>query len=60
MVADLLCLRDVLMLGVLAEAWGIGTPHETLEEEGDLAIFERYVHRVGRGEPICDIDWAGL
>ncbi len=59
-VADLLCLRDVLMLGVLAEAWGIGTPHETLEEEGDLAIFERYVHRVGRGEPICDIDWAGL
>ncbi|CAM4430835.1 phosphotransferase [Deinococcus marmoris] len=59
-VADLLRLRDVLMLGVLAEAWGIGTPHETLEEEGDLEIFERYARRVGRGEPICNIDWAGL
>ncbi|WP_162178672.1 phosphotransferase enzyme family protein [Deinococcus marmoris] len=58
--ANLLRLRDVLMLGVLAEAWGIGTPHETFEEEGDLDIFWRYARRVGRGEAICNIDWAGL
>ncbi|WP_161884476.1 phosphotransferase enzyme family protein [Deinococcus alpinitundrae] len=58
--ADLLRLRDVLMLGVLAEAWGIGTPHEQLEVAEDLEVFKRYARRVGRGEAICNVDWARL
>lgn len=58
--ADLLGLRDVLMLGVLAEAWGIGTPHETVEEQGDLDIFWHYARRVDQGEPVCTIDWTRL
>ncbi|OLV20021.1 phosphotransferase enzyme family protein [Deinococcus marmoris] len=58
--ADLLCLRDVLMLGVLTEAWGIGTPHERLEQAGDRAIVDRYARRVAQGEVICAVDWARL
>lgn len=59
-VADLLCLCNVLMLGVLAEAWGIGTLHEQLEQPGDWGIFERYAQRVCRGEPTYTIHWARL
>ncbi|GGM03292.1 hypothetical protein GCM10010841_09660 [Deinococcus aerophilus] len=58
--AALLCLRDVVLLGALSEAWGVGTPRERWERDGDRVMFERYARRVGQGEPICAIDWAGL
>lgn len=55
---DLLRLRDLLMLGVLCEAFGIGTPDEQYSDEEDKEAVERYAGRVGKGELICQIDWA--
>jgi len=57
---DLLCLRDVVLLCVVCELWSVGTPDETFEEDAHRQIFERYAHRVGRGTPIVQINWAGL
>jgi len=55
---DLVRLRDLLLLAVICEAWGVGTPHEHFEEESHRAVLGAYAERVAAGRVVVDIDWS--